>query len=147
MSKPERLAATVQLAQYPIPEEVWSELATVQPTKEDPEAERAFRELRARASGAEAGYAEQVRATGRPVLLGDIDDEQWARNLARLGAEDASARFRHIRPRAAVIVPIVARGRRIGIIALVSTRADRRYGHEDVVFADRLDRFLTQRKR
>jgi GAF domain-containing protein len=106
----------------------------------EPDAQRAFLDLRARASRAEAGYAEQVRATGEPVLLTDIDEEQWARNLARLGAEDESVRFRHIRARSAVIVPVVARGRRIGIIVLISTHADRRYGQEDVVFAEELGR-------
>jgi D-threo-aldose 1-dehydrogenase len=40
ISRPERLTETVQLAQYPIPGEIWTELATVRPTTEDPEAER-----------------------------------------------------------------------------------------------------------
>lgn len=40
ISKPERLAQTVELAQYPTPPELWAELATVPPTTEDPEANR-----------------------------------------------------------------------------------------------------------
>jgi D-threo-aldose 1-dehydrogenase len=40
ITRPERLTETVQLAQYPIPDEIWAELATVRPTTEDPEAER-----------------------------------------------------------------------------------------------------------
>ncbi|HJZ60871.1 MAG TPA: GAF domain-containing protein [Miltoncostaeaceae bacterium] len=107
---------------------------------EDPETERGFRELRARASGAPPGQAEWVRATGEPVLMAEMDDLEWARNLARLGAEGEIERFRTVRPRSAVIVPIVARGRRTGIIMLVSTRTDRRYGPDDLVFAEELGR-------
>ena len=40
MSQPERLAQTVALAQHPIPDALWAELATVTPTTEDPEAGR-----------------------------------------------------------------------------------------------------------
>jgi D-threo-aldose 1-dehydrogenase len=40
MSQPERLAQTVALAQHPIPDALWAELAAVTPTTEDPEAGR-----------------------------------------------------------------------------------------------------------
>jgi D-threo-aldose 1-dehydrogenase len=40
MTRPERLAQTIDLAQLPIPEALWMELATVTPTESDPEAER-----------------------------------------------------------------------------------------------------------
>jgi D-threo-aldose 1-dehydrogenase len=40
VSKPERLAQTLALALHPIPEQLWAELATVNPTHEDPEANR-----------------------------------------------------------------------------------------------------------
>jgi len=40
MSKPERLAHTVALAQQPLPEEIWAELASVAPATEDPEEHR-----------------------------------------------------------------------------------------------------------
>jgi len=40
ISKPERLQQTIALAQHPIPEALWAELAQVQPTREDPEAAR-----------------------------------------------------------------------------------------------------------
>jgi D-threo-aldose 1-dehydrogenase len=40
ISQPERLAQTVALAQHPIPDALWAELATVTPTREDPEAGR-----------------------------------------------------------------------------------------------------------
>ncbi len=40
MTKPERLAQTVELANHPIPEALWTELAAVTPDTEDPEASR-----------------------------------------------------------------------------------------------------------
>jgi D-threo-aldose 1-dehydrogenase len=40
ISQPERLAQMVMLAQHPIPDELWAELATVMPTMDDPEAGR-----------------------------------------------------------------------------------------------------------
>jgi D-threo-aldose 1-dehydrogenase len=40
LSQPERLAPTVALAQYSIPDALWAELATVTPTTDDPEAGR-----------------------------------------------------------------------------------------------------------
>jgi D-threo-aldose 1-dehydrogenase len=40
LSQPERLAQTVALAQQPIPDALWAELATVTPTTDDPEAGR-----------------------------------------------------------------------------------------------------------
>lgn len=40
ISRPERLEQTMALATHPIPEELWAELDTVPPTREDPEAGR-----------------------------------------------------------------------------------------------------------
>jgi D-threo-aldose 1-dehydrogenase len=40
ISKPERLAETIALAEHPIPEYLWAELATVAPTRDDPETNR-----------------------------------------------------------------------------------------------------------
>jgi D-threo-aldose 1-dehydrogenase len=40
LSKPERLRQSIDLAQFPIPEELWSELASVAPSTDDPEATR-----------------------------------------------------------------------------------------------------------
>jgi len=40
MSQSERLAQTVALAQHPIPDAPWAEVATVRPTTDDPEAGR-----------------------------------------------------------------------------------------------------------
>jgi len=39
-SKPERIAQTVALATHPMPEEIWPALAAVEPSREDPEANR-----------------------------------------------------------------------------------------------------------
>jgi D-threo-aldose 1-dehydrogenase len=36
----ERLAETIALAEYPIPEQLWTELATVEPSGDDPETNR-----------------------------------------------------------------------------------------------------------
>lgn len=40
ISKPERLAETMALARHPIPEELWAELASIAPSKDDPESNR-----------------------------------------------------------------------------------------------------------
>ena len=40
ISRPERLQQTIALAEHPIPDELWAELATVVPTTEDPEEHR-----------------------------------------------------------------------------------------------------------
>jgi D-threo-aldose 1-dehydrogenase len=40
ISLPERLAQTVALAEHPIPDELWAELATVEPSGDDPETNR-----------------------------------------------------------------------------------------------------------
>jgi D-threo-aldose 1-dehydrogenase len=40
MTKPERLDQTIELAEHPIPEEIWAELASVTPSTEDPEEHR-----------------------------------------------------------------------------------------------------------
>ncbi len=40
ISRPERLRQTIYFAQYPVPDELWAELAAVVPTTEDPEAGR-----------------------------------------------------------------------------------------------------------
>jgi len=40
ISRPERLAQTVDLARHPIPDAVWAELQAVRPDTDDPEATR-----------------------------------------------------------------------------------------------------------
>lgn len=40
MSKPERITQTLDLATYPIPDDLWAELATVPPTQQDPDTNR-----------------------------------------------------------------------------------------------------------
>ncbi len=40
ISEPERLAETVALAEYPIPEQLWAELAAIEPARNDPETNR-----------------------------------------------------------------------------------------------------------
>ncbi len=40
ISRPERLQQTIALAEHPIPDDLWAELASVPPTTEDPEAHR-----------------------------------------------------------------------------------------------------------
>jgi D-threo-aldose 1-dehydrogenase len=43
VSRPERVAQTLEWAQWPIPDPVWSELSSVPFTTEDPEATRHYK--------------------------------------------------------------------------------------------------------
>lgn len=77
----------------------------------------------------------QVARTGEPLLLSEItdeliheaaQDEEHGRLLTELGL------------RSALMVPMVARGRVLGVIGLVSAESGRRYGESDFELAQEL---------
>ncbi len=68
-----------------------------------------------------AGEAEKVFASGRSVLVPE--------------AQDTSGRGE---PYSYICVPLIARGRTLGVIGLISSTKDRRYRPEDLAFAEDL---------
>lgn len=75
-----------------------------------------------------------VLETGVPELIEDV-----AAHVKAHGASPSSLRLlRTIGAHAAMLVPLVARDRTIGVLALYATAADRRYGAEELAVAREL---------
>jgi serine phosphatase RsbU (regulator of sigma subunit)/PAS domain-containing protein len=100
----------------------------------DPEVEQLLVDIR-RSRREQRGASEslQVLQTGRSILATDVRetevpelDEQQRETVRRLG------------PRSYLIVPLRARGRVIGALTLLSTRAGRHYREPDLAFAETL---------
>ena len=69
----------------------------------------------------------------RPVLMEKLTREtvaSWARSEEHLRA------LRDLDPRSLIVVPLVARGKLLGVVSLVSTTSSRIYGPADVRFAE-----------
>ncbi len=82
------------------------------------------------------GAMEVVR-TGAPLLLPVIDDEL----LVRAARDEEHLRVaRELHLRSALLVPLLVRGRVMGVISWVSTDDARRYDEDDVHFAEHLAR-------
>ena len=73
-----------------------------------------------------------VITTGQPEIYPDITDEMLA-----AGARDADhlAIMRELRFKSALVVPMIARGRTLGALTLVSTELGRRYDDNDLAVA------------
>jgi PAS domain S-box-containing protein len=103
----------------------------------NPELEALLLELRRRyreeKQGAEG--TGRVIATGEPELVRDVGG-QVAIELTE-GEEES---YRRLAPRSYMIVPLVARGRTIGALTLLSMREGRQYGDSDLDFAQHLAR-------
>jgi PAS domain S-box-containing protein len=75
----------------------------------------------------------QALRSRKPLLVPDVTDD-----FLRAGARDE----KHLRllqaldPRSLIVVPLVARGRAIGVLTLVRGEADRRYGEAELSLAD-----------
>src|SRR3954467_8999471 len=78
----------------------------------------------------------RVIATGEPELVRDVGG-QVAIDLVD---ENEAERYRKLAPRSYMIVPLVARGRTIGALTLLSMREGRHYGDADLDFAQHLRR-------
>lgn len=105
----------------------------------DPAQEQLLLELRRRYR-AEKGASEgvtRVIQTGEPELFADVRGT----NRSRLEIHDQEAElYERLGPKSYLIVPLVARGRTIGAMTLLSTRAGRHYGPGDLAFARHLAR-------
>jgi signal transduction histidine kinase/CHASE3 domain sensor protein len=74
----------------------------------------------------------QVIRTGQPEIYPDITDEMLA---ASAKDEDHLAIMRELRFKSALIVPMIARGRTLGALTMVSGERGRRYGDADLALA------------
>ena len=74
----------------------------------------------------------RVLETGEPEMVGEIPDEFLVQNV-RDGRQ--LAMLRELGLRSYMIVPMIARGRTLGAITLVSAESGRRYGPEDLEVA------------
>ena len=103
----------------------------------NPEHEALLLELRRRFRAETRGSAgaAKVIATGEPELARDVTGE------VEVELTDAEAEsYRRLDPRSYMIVPMVARGRTMGALTLVSMREDRHYSEDDLDFAMHLGR-------
>ncbi|MDQ3916983.1 MAG: PAS domain S-box protein [Acidobacteriota bacterium] len=85
---------------------------------------------------AERGVPHVLR-TGESELYTDIPEEM----LAQAAKDDEHLRvMREVGFTSAMIVPLTARGRTVGAVSLISAESGRRYGPEDLAFAEELAR-------
>ena len=124
----------------------WSAIDMVGPNGElqrlavahvDPEKEQFAVDLQRRyppRPDASVGASEVIR-TGEPQVLPEITDE-----LLSAGAHDSEHLriLRELELRSAMLVPLKARGRTLGVLSLVSSKPDRSYGEHDLVLAQGL---------
>jgi PAS domain S-box-containing protein len=103
----------------------------------NPQHEALLLELRRRYRAEKQGSEGTARviATGEPELVRDVSG-QVAIELAEAEQET----YRRLGPRSYMIVPLVARGRTIGALTLLSMREGRHYGDSDLDFAQHLAR-------
>lgn len=76
-----------------------------------------------------------VMRTGRSELIAEITDEML---VAGAQDEEQLRLARELQLRSAVTVPLIARGRVLGVITWVAAESERTYTHEDVAFAEDL---------
>jgi serine phosphatase RsbU (regulator of sigma subunit) len=76
--------------------------------------------------------------TGRPEFVTSIPESLLLEELAR-DAEHHKI-LRELGLKSYIIVPLVARGRTLGAITLVSAKSERRYGHAELELAEELAR-------
>jgi PAS domain S-box-containing protein len=112
-----------------------NQLAAAHADEEKADLLRRLREHRQFGEGDPGSTAEVLR-TGQSVLLPDLPDPTfYERALGRGEHLDIVLR---LEPRSLMCVPLLARGRTIGAITLVSSRPDRRYDREDLLLAEDL---------
>ena len=78
-----------------------------------------------------------VLETRRPLLLAELSHD-FLRSVAR--NEEHLRLIETFGPQSAILVPLIARGRIIAVLSIVSCRADRRYAAEDLLLAEELAR-------
>jgi PAS domain S-box-containing protein len=85
-------------------------------------------------NGRVVGVHNVVR-TGEPELVPEVTDA-WLRAASE--DEEYFTTLCRLAPRSMMIVPLVARGRTLGVITFASTQSGRRYGQGDLVLAEGL---------
>jgi PAS domain S-box-containing protein len=112
-----------------------NQLAAAHAEEEKEDLLRRLREHRQFGQGDPGSTAEVIR-TGQSVLLPDLPDTTfYERALGRGEHLDIVLR---LEPRSLMCVPLLARGRTIGAITLVSSRPERRYDEDDLLLAEDL---------
>jgi PAS domain S-box-containing protein len=104
----------------------------------DPEKEELLIRLKEhrRFGEGDPGSTSEVLRTGESVLIPDLPEAtsyEWV-----LGSGEHLDILLRLEPRSLMCVPLLARGRTIGAVTLVSSRPDRRYGEEDLALAEDL---------
>ncbi|MDQ3375875.1 MAG: PAS domain S-box protein [Actinomycetota bacterium] len=104
----------------------------------DPEKEVLLRRLReVRSFGADdPGSTAEVLRTGRSVLLSGLPG--WSFYEQEIGAGEHLEILSQLEPRSLMSVPLLARGRTLGAMTLVSSLPDRRYDDDDLLLAENL---------
>jgi PAS domain S-box-containing protein len=102
----------------------------------DPEKEDLLRRLREhrRFGEGDTDSTAEVLRTGKSVMLPDLPDAFYERALEGEHIEILS----RLEPVSLMCVPLLARGKTLGAITLVSSRLDRRYDDEDLLLAENL---------
>ncbi|MFW6201820.1 MAG: PAS domain S-box protein [Gemmatimonadota bacterium] len=111
------------------------EVAAADPAKG--EVLREVLDRRARAPRPDAGLTGGVGPAGGPLLLRKRPDIEAV--LTDLGMDDVDrALIRSLDPRSAILVPLRARGRTVGVMVLVAAESDRSYDPHDLRLAEEL---------
>ena len=79
----------------------------------------------------------EVIRTGRSILVPEVTDEML---VAGAKDEEHLRIARELRLRSVLIVPLVARGRVLGVLSWVTAESERRYTESDLAFAEDLGR-------
>ncbi|MDQ1557933.1 MAG: hypothetical protein QOD32_993 [Pyrinomonadaceae bacterium] len=79
----------------------------------------------------------KVLRTGRPEMFSEISDELWQ---AVIRDPEEIRMLREFDIKAAMIMPLAARGRTIGSLTFISSESARRYGTDDLALAGELAR-------
>jgi PAS domain S-box-containing protein len=82
------------------------------------------------------GSTAEVLRTGKSVLMADLPDPSFYERA--LGRGEHLDILLSLEPRSLMCVPLLARGRTIGAITLVSSKPDRRYDRDDLLLAEDL---------
>jgi PAS domain S-box-containing protein len=112
-----------------------NQLAAAHAEEEKEDLLRRLREHRQFGEGDPGSTAEVLR-TGQSVLLPDLPDPTfYERALGRGEHLDLVLR---LEPRSLMCVPLLARGRTIGAVTLISSKPERRYDEDDLLLAEDL---------
>src|ERR671921_317609 len=103
----------------------------------DEEKEHLLRKLREhrRFGGGDPGSTAEVLKTGQSMLISDLPDPTFYE--PELEGEHLEI-VNRLEPRSLMCVPLLARGRTIGAITLISSRLDRCYDEDDLMLAEDL---------